>query len=346
MGEFHAVAAAVQFGDGMHAAAAHDEALALQVALDRGGRGADETAVDDGAAGGQGTGDDLAAGVGRVEVDGAAAVHIGARGRHDDRVEGGHGAFAVEVDAGIGFQAAHALEQDVVVLEHAPGFHHARRARPHGGGVAPVVDHGEGELAALFHIVFGDAQMRGVIAVLGGGAAAQDVELGAFFHHHDVVHGLSGGIALDEHAGLHGLADLHALAGTHEVAAVEVLVGHAGDLVLVGIEQLPVVLRQAVELFEGRADVHEVQAFLPGGAVHVGMVELHEGAADLVVVHVDTGQDQALLVFLGQTGQIFDGGGILTAAEVETGKVDAAHTRGASAILPYMSPARQRRHSW
>ena len=124
------------------------------------------------------------------------------------------------------------------------------------------------------------------------------------------------------------------------------LVGHAGDLVLVGIEQLPVVLRQAVELFEGRADVHEVQAFLPGGAVHVGMVELHEGAADLGVVHVDAGQDQALLVFLGQTGQIFDGGGVLTAAEVETGKVDAAHTRGASAILPYMSPARQRRHSW
>ena len=145
--------------------------------------------------------------------------------------------------------------------------------------------------------------MRGVIAVLGGGAAAQDVELGAFFHHHDVVHGLPGGIALDEHAGLHGLADLHALAGAHEVAAVEVFAGHAGDLVLVGIEQLPVILRQAVEFLEGRADVHEFQAFLPGGAVHVGVVELHEGAADLVVVHVDAGQDQALLVFPGQAGQ-------------------------------------------
>ena len=69
-------------------------------------------------------------------------------------------------------------------------------------------------------------------------------------------------------------------------------------------------------------------------AVHVRMVELHEGAADVLVLHVDAREDEAFTVLSGQGGQILDGGGMLAAGEVEAGKIDSAHTSGASMILP------------
>ena len=123
------------------------------------------------------------------------------------------------------------------------------------------------------------------------------------------------------------------------------LAGHAGEVVLVRVEQLPVIARQPVELLEGRADVHELQAVPARLTVHARVVELHERAADLAVVDVDARQHQTFAVLGRQTGQIVDGSGVFTAAEGKAGEIHGTHTRGASAILPYMSPARHRKHS-
>ena len=334
VGELHAVLIAVQLRDGVHAPVAEDEALAFQMALDGRGPRADEAAVDDGAARGDRTGDDLAARVRSVELDAVAAVHMGAFRGHDDRIETGHGPFAGQGDAGIHLEVPHGLEQDVVVLEDAPGFHASGGTRAHCGALAPVVDHGEGQLAALLHIIFRDAEVGGMFRVMGGGAAAKDVQLRAFFHDDDVVDALARAVPLDEHAGLHGFGELDALGHAHEIAAVAVLAREAGEFVLFGVEQPPVVLGQAVVLGERGADVHEFQAFMPRAAVHVRMVELHESAADIGVGNVDARQHKVAFVLFRQGGQIRDGGGGFAAGELEAGKIGNAHARGASTILP------------
>ena len=93
-------------------------------------------------------------------------------------------------------------------------------------------------------------------------------------------------------------------------------------------------LGQAVILGKGGADVHELEALVARAAMHVRMVELHEGAADVLVLHVDAGQHKAFAILSGQSRQVLDGGGVLAAGEVEAGKIDGAHISGASIILP------------
>jgi len=50
------------------------------------------------------------------------------------------------------------------------------------------VNHGEGQLATLLDVEFGDAQMQGRGHVVGRGATCHDVDFGILFHDHDVVH--------------------------------------------------------------------------------------------------------------------------------------------------------------
>ena len=123
------------------------------------------------------------------------------------------------------------------------------------------------------------------------------------------------------------------------------LAREAGKLVFFRIKQLPVILGQAVKFFQGLADVHKVKAFMACMAVNPRMVELHECAAHRVIVHVNARVYKAFLVRGGQAGEVFYGGGTFVAVEAVPGEIDCAHLRGASAILPNMSPARQRRHS-
>jgi|GEM_PF-3883976 hypothetical protein len=80
-------------------------------------------------------------------------------------------------------------------------------------------------------------------------------------------------------------------------------------------------------------------------AVHASVVELHERAAGAAVVHIDASQHKTFLILAGQGCEVFNGCGVFAAAELKAGKIDRTHLRGASAILPSMSPVRQRRHS-
>ena len=84
---------------------------------------------------------------------------------------------------------------------------------------------------------------------------------------------------------------------------------------------------------------------MAGFAVHTSVVELHKSAARRIVVHVNTGQHQTFLILAGQGGKVFDGRGVFAAVKLKAVKIYRAHLRGASAILPTMSPVRQRRHS-
>ena len=59
----------------------------------------------------------------------------------------------------------------------------------------------------------------------------------------------------------------------------------------------------------------------------------------------DAGQHQAFLILAGQGGEVFNGRGVFAAVKLKAGEIYRAHLRGASAILPSMSPVRQRRHS-
>ncbi len=159
------------------------------------------------------------------------------------------------------------------------------------------MDHGEGQLAAFFHIIFRDAQMRRLAGAVGRGAAAQNIQFRAFFHHHDVVHALARAAALDEQAGLHRFPDFDALAGPDEVPALKMFMGRAGEFVLFRGKELPEILGQAVVFFQGLFDAHQLQAFPVGAAVHARVVEMHECAADVGVAHVDARMHQTFFVF-------------------------------------------------
>ena len=136
----------------MDAAFPEDKPLAFQMAPGGCRITADESPVDDRAAGGQGARDDLAPRVGRVEQKAVTRVHVGALGRHDDGIEAGHGVLAVQGKGGVHGDVLHALEQDVVAHQRGVLFKDACCAGPDADGFTPVVDHGEGEFAAFFHI--------------------------------------------------------------------------------------------------------------------------------------------------------------------------------------------------
>ena len=146
--------------------------------------------------------------------------------------------------------------------------------------------------------------MRGVFRAVGRGAAGNDVEFRAFLDDDEVVHVLPYAVPLDEETGLDRLRDFYALADADEVAAVQVLGGEPGNLVLFGVEELPVILGQAVVAAQGLLDVEDFKALLKTPAAHARMVHVQEGAAPFLPVRVDARIDKALPVRFAQGAEI------------------------------------------
>ncbi|KAF5063031.1 hypothetical protein DSECCO2_298980 [anaerobic digester metagenome] len=256
---------------------------------------------------------------------------MGPLGRDDDGVEAGHRALAVQVDGRVGLHGPDLLQQHVVVLQDAVLLDDAHGARPDHDVLAPVVDHGEGQLAALLDVELRDAQVQGRGHAVGRGAAGDDVDFRVLLHHDDVVHVLPHVLSLDEQAGLDRLGHLGALLGADEVAAVQFLAGRgAGEFVLVGVHGLPEVLGQAVVLLERLADAQHLHALGGRLAMHGGVVELQEGAGALVLgVHVHADHAQLALAVLGQGRQVGQVGALLAGkgvgVQIDQGLVQFRH---------------------
>ena len=191
------------------------------------------------AADGQGAGDDFGPGVGRLEDHPAAHVQLAPGVGDEDGLHAGHGAFAVQGDGGIHLHRFYRPQQDVVGDVGAAFLHHDRGAGAHMDLFAPVVDHGEGELAALLDIEFRDPDVQAGNDPGVGGAAGDDVERGPLLHHHQVVHVLGKPVGAQVEAGLHRLGDLSPREGPDEITVVQLQFGGGGVFVGIHRHQAP-----------------------------------------------------------------------------------------------------------
>ena len=73
--------------------------------------------------------------------------------------------------------------------------------------LGPIMDHGKGELAASAYIKFGYPDMEAGNHPRMGGATGDEMQFGALFHHHQIVHVLGEAVRAQVEAGLHRLLD-------------------------------------------------------------------------------------------------------------------------------------------
>ena len=114
-----------------------------------------------------------------------------------------------------------------------------------------------------------------------GGAAGDDVQLGALFGNDDVVHLLGQVLVGDVEAGLDRVDHLGSGQRPDEIPVLKIDLGVSRELVLVHAHRAPPIVLQPVVLLQRLRDGEHFDAFPAGGAVHHRPVHLDEGAGSL-----------------------------------------------------------------
>ena len=91
-------------------------------------------------------------------------------------------------------------------------------AGTYGNVFAPAVDHGKGQFGIFFDVKFADADMHAFFHTGIAGTAGDDIQLGAFFHDHDIMDALQLLFMPDKNTGLQGSGDLLSGFDTDKIA--------------------------------------------------------------------------------------------------------------------------------
>ena len=177
MGEFGAGQGSFDLGDGVDDAVFQYQALALDMAPGVVLLAEDVTAGDDGAAGGDGTGDEFGARVLGGEDGAGAEIEGRTRSRDDDAREPGDGVLPDQAGGRVHVDLPDRLHADVVREEGSILFDDSGAPREDADSGVPVMDHRGRDLRAFADVDLGHPDMRPVLLLPGTRAAGDDVDL-------------------------------------------------------------------------------------------------------------------------------------------------------------------------
>ena len=93
--------------------------------------------------------------------------------------------------------------------------------------------------------------------------------------------------------------------GANKIAAVDLLGGLAGKIVLLRIKGLPIVVRQALVALQGRLDAENFHIGIAGPAMDPALVKLEKGSAAVGLIYIHAGHAQLLPVRLAHLTQVW-----------------------------------------
>lgn len=133
-----------------------------------------------------------------VEHNAIACIHVGACGRDQHRIKARHSTFTIKINGGIGLYGFNFFKQHIIVLEHAALLDNTNRLRPNHNVLAPIMHHGKGEFSIFLDVKLGNTQVQRRHNAMGCGASRDDMHLGIFFNHNDIMNILPDVFALDK----------------------------------------------------------------------------------------------------------------------------------------------------